>query len=204
MNLQNFDLSALTSLIRTSLENHRPKMVIGNRPDASVLVPLVPGDSQELCLLLTTRAKHMNSHAGEVAFPGGKWDLEDSSLLHTSLRESNEELGIEPEVVNVLGQLDQITAKSGIRVSAFVGIILEPFSLKINPDEIEQTFLVPLQFFIDTDPEFREVKFQDKCWSIPHYHFNEHHIWGMTAMIIINLLNVVFNRKIPYLAPIRG
>ncbi len=196
-------LPSLEKLILQSLSQRLPNTVSGVRPEAAVLVPILAQENGDSTILLTKRSQSLNSHAGEVAFPGGKADAEDNGLVNTALRETHEEVGIHADQIRVLGELDQVTSKAGIRVSSFVGLIKQPVHLKLNNDELDQAFEVPLSFFLKNDPEIRLWENAGKCWQVPFYHFQNFQIWGLTAMIIINLLNVVFNRKIPYQAPVR-
>ena len=115
------------------------------------MIPLFLHDN-EAFVLLTKRADHLNSHGGEVCFPGGKFDEEDSDLLNTALREAEEEIGLKPSNVEILSELFPIRSKSGIAVYSFVGVIknLEKVLLNINHQEVQDVFACPLQFFINS------------------------------------------------------
>ena len=138
-----------------SLEQIRSRLCNLNLPlnskvkkRASVLIPLRQIDG-ELHLLFTQRASHLNSHSGQVAFPGGKQDPQDRSALETVLRECEEEIGLAPEQVECLGQIDQIISLYHYLVTPFVAIIASDFISRPNSDEIDTVFEVPLSFFLN-------------------------------------------------------
>ena len=109
--------------------------------DAAVLMALTREDVPRL--ILTRRAQHMNSHAGEVAFPGGKCDSSDASIIATALREAHEEIALEPSRVQVVGELGIFTSRIGMKVKPIIGLLDEMPMLQANPDEIESIFTVP-------------------------------------------------------------
>ncbi len=113
-------------------------------PEAAVLMPFV--DQPEPELILTVRAQGLSTHAGQVAFPGGKRDPEDPDLKTTALRESHEEVGLPHHLVEVVGQLSPIPSRFGIKVTPFVGLVRPGFSLVPEPGEIDTIFHVPLNF----------------------------------------------------------
>lgn len=166
-------------------------------PEAAVLMPFTNCARPEL--ILTVRSAGMPTHAGEVAFPGGKRDLTDSDLLRTALRESNEEVGLIPHEVEVLGQLSPVASRFGLKVTPFVGIVPENVALLAEEREIDQIFRVPLDFFLDTRPEMSSpIDFYGKRFRIPTYHFEGKRIWGLTAFMILDLLNNVFDTDIVF------
>jgi 8-oxo-dGTP pyrophosphatase MutT (NUDIX family) len=174
---------------------------------ASVLEPLAPEAEGELrasrqaavMLLLshspkpevvfTLRAKHLNHHAGEVCFPGGMWEVQDQSLLATALRETHEEIGLHPSLVQVLGSLPRRQTRSGTWVQPFVGRIPADCAFELNPHELDELFTVPLAEFgwglqVRTDLfERNGVRLR-----IPVYHYQQYKIWGFTAAVTADLL----------------
>ncbi len=112
---------------------------------AAVLVPIVARETPGL--LLTRRSRERRKHAGQVAFPGSMQDESDALLVATALREAQEEVGIDPAEVNVIGQLAPVTSSTstGFRVTLVVGIISPEIKLQINPDEVESAFEMPLE-----------------------------------------------------------
>jgi len=169
-------------------------------PDAAVLVALTREAEPEL--ILTRRALTMNSHAGEVAFPGGKRDLSDASLLHTALRESEEEIGLAPACVEVLGALAQVRSRAGIRVTPWVGLVEPAVALVPNPSELDSIFRVPLRFFVENKPRNDHlVRWMGNEFLMPSWRHGEQVIWGLTAYIIVDLINTAFDAGLVMPAP---
>lgn len=166
-------------------------------PEAAVLMPLV--DTPEPRVILTVRSSSMPTHAGEVAFPGGKRDPEDKSLLMTALRETEEEVGLSREYVDVLGQLSPIASRYGMKVTPFVGIVHPDAQLQAEPGEIETIFQVPLTFFLEERPELSSpIDFFGRRFRIPSYYYEDKRIWGLTAFMILDLINHVYDAGIEF------
>lgn len=159
---------------------------------AAVLVAVTRGSSPEI--LLTRRAAHLNSHGFQVAFPGGKWEMGDADLTETALRESWEEVGLDPKLVDIKGSLPKRMSRWGVEVYPFVGVVPESLDIKANPEEIDEIFMAPLAFFVDEKPA-RIDKFerQGTRLEVPVWHYREFEIWGLTALIIKDLLNVLLD-----------
>ena len=157
---------------------------------ASVLIPLVMRD--RLHVLLTQRTMHLSSHSGQIAFPGGKTDAGDADSTATALRETEEEVGISSEFVDVLGVLPTYTTGSAFIVTPVVALVRHGFSVRPNPDEVADVFEVPLDFLMDP-ANHRHHMFklagQTRHWlSIPYMDAGtERFIWGATAGMIRNL-----------------
>lgn len=157
--------------------------------EAAVLLALTDNDTAPE-LVLTLRAGHLNSHSGEVALPGGKWEPEDGSLQQTALRESWEEIGLEPAAVEVLSPLQSYSTRQGMRVTPYVGIIPSGSVLTANPEELDAVFRVPLTWFnpanrVRTDIYSRNG---EVIWS-PAFNFEGFEIWGFTARVVTVFLN---------------
>lgn len=151
---------------------------------AAVLVAIT--DEAEPHLVLTRRADHLNTHSGEVAFAGGKQDDTDPDLVYTALREAHEEIALASKDVNVIGALDQVVSRFGYVVTPIVGIIPADVCFTANLDELDAVFKVPLTFFLETEPY---DYFQRGKISIPTYHYEGFRIWGLTAMMITEMMN---------------
>jgi 8-oxo-dGTP pyrophosphatase MutT (NUDIX family) len=166
-------------------------------PEAAVLMPLV--DEPDPQIILTVRSNSMPTHAGEVAFPGGKRDPGDKDLLMTALRESEEEVGLSPDYVDVLGQLSPLASRYGMKVTPFVGIVRPEAQLQAEPGEIDTIFQVPLQFFLDEIPELSSpIDVFGRQFRIPSYYYEDKRIWGLTAFMILDLINHVYDTGIEF------
>ena len=157
---------------------------------ASVLVPLVMRDGG-LTVLLTERAKHLSSHSGQVAFPGGKVDPGDADAVETALREAEEEIGLERRFVQVLGTLPIYTTGSGFLVTPVVALIDTAHSATANPHEVADVFEVPLEFLMDPANHRRhalEWAGARREWLAMPYTdvLAERFIWGATAGMLRN------------------
>ncbi|MHA7881353.1 MAG: NUDIX hydrolase [Saccharospirillum sp.] len=178
-------LSKLTSQFAT----FQPKLLALPRPEAGVLVPVLPGD--EPAILLTVRARHLKSHPGDVAFPGGMREPSDRDLATTALRETEEELNLPRSTIEILGRLSTGLSKNGIQVNPFVGLVTDLSCCRPSPDEIAEWFTVPWAFFAQQEPEFQPVQRHGIRFHIPHYQYGDKHIWGLTAMILLELVNLL-------------
>jgi len=172
---------------------------------AAVLIAITDDDHNP-CLILTKRAEHLNSHRGEVCFPGGKWEAQDTSLTETALRESLEEIHLPPAQVQLLGAFKPFQTYLGVNVMPVVGVISDNQALLANPNELDAVFKVPVSFFLQdhrvrTDVFDRNV---GHAWS-PAYVYQGFEVWGFTAWMIVELLNHVFgvNIGVEHEAPVR-
>ncbi len=152
--------------------------------DAAVLVPVVDhGD--DAAMLLTKRTERMRSHSGQIAFPGGAIDPTDATPEAAALRETNEEIGIELEDVEIVGRMPDYVTGSGYRIAPVLGIVQSGYLVTINEDEVDDVFEVPLSFLMDPANHRRESRiWQEKerfYYTMP---YGERFIWGVTAGII--------------------
>ena len=154
---------------------------------AAVLVPVVPR-AKGLNVILTRRTAHLSSHAGQIAFPGGKMDEEDSSPFATALREAEEEIGLTRAAVELVGYLDHYRTGTGFLITPCVSLVASDASFQADPQEVDQIFEVPLAFLMDAANHRRH----SGVWrGARRYYFampyGEHYIWGATAGILRNL-----------------
>jgi 8-oxo-dGTP pyrophosphatase MutT (NUDIX family) len=153
---------------------------------ASVLVPIV--DRSAPTVLLTQRTADLTSHAGQVAFPGGRIDPADESPVAAALREAKEEVGLAPTLVEPIGYLDLYLTFSGFRILPTVARVKPEFTLTLNPGEVTEAFEVPLEFLMN--PANHQRKTRDWKGIARDYYampFGDHYIWGVTAGILRNL-----------------
>ena len=163
--------------------------------DAAVLMALTREDVPRL--ILTRRAQHMNSHAGEVAFPGGKCDSSDASIIATALREAHEEIALEPSRVQIVGELGIFTSRIGMKVKPIIGLLDEMPTLQANPDEIESIFTVPLDVFLNQKPSYdHKVKYMGINIPVPSFNHEGYVIWGLTGYMIVEFMRQVYDADI--------
>ncbi|WP_296257609.1 MULTISPECIES: CoA pyrophosphatase [unclassified Pseudomonas] len=186
----------LDELLRR-ISSHTPGTLETDRrfPEAAVLVPITRSDEPEL--VLTLRASGLSTHSGEVAFPGGRRDPEDPDLVFTALREAEEEIGLPPGLVEIVGPLSPQLSKHGLMVTPYVGVIPDFVEYTPNDGEIAAVFSVPLEFFRqDVREHTHRIDYQGRSWYVPSYRFGEYRIWGLTAIMIVELMNVLFDSNI--------
>lgn len=158
---------------------------------AAVLVPLVLRESG-ITVLLTQRTAHLNDHAGQVSFPGGRRDDTDDSLVFTALREAKEEVGLDAAIVEVLGSLPEYYTGTGFRVTPVVAKVTPPLNLKLDDFEVAEAFEVPLAYLMnranwrqDTLERGGQLR---RFWATD---WNGFYIWGATAGMLVNLMNLL-------------
>jgi 8-oxo-dGTP pyrophosphatase MutT (NUDIX family) len=158
---------------------------------AAVLVPLI--DRPEgMSVLLTQRTAHLSAHAGQIAFPGGRIEPEDTDAVAAALRETEEEVGLPREHVSVIGRLDTYVTGTGFEITPVVGIVRVPFSLVIDPFEVAEAFEVPLGFVLDRNNHQRfERDFVQNRRVFFVLPFEGRNIWGATAGMLVNLAEVL-------------
>ncbi|MGJ4938310.1 CoA pyrophosphatase [Bradyrhizobium sp. HKCCYLRH2015] len=156
---------------------------------AAVLIPVV--DHPEPTVLLTQRSPNLSSHAGQIAFPGGKIDVTDASPLDAALREAEEEVGLDRSFVDPIGYLDVYGTAFGFRILPTVARVRPGFTLKINEGEVDDAFEVPLAFLMDpANHQLHSKEFRGMERSYYAMPFAERYIWGATA----GILRVLYER----------
>jgi len=164
--------------------------VKAQRP-AAVLVPII--DRSEPTVLLTLRTAELASHAGQVAFPGGKIDPADESPVAAAMREAREETGLAPTLIEPIGYLDLYLTFSGFRILPTVARVKPYFTLVPNPKEVTEVFEVPLKFLMTPANHERKTRdwngFARDYYAIP---YQNRYIWGITAGILRNLYERVY------------
>ena len=186
--------------IKYKLNLHNSEKPSG-QPQASVLIAILNYgkyiESPEI--IFTQRSSHLSTHSGEVSFPGGKADKIDSSLFDTALRESNEEINLNSKDVTELGKLNYLISRHKIEVNPFIATVDQPQALQPN-EEIQEIFTVPLDFLLDPNNIQREnIERHGSIWLVPTWNVKDQKIWGLTAMITVNFLNVCFDANIEIL-----
>lgn len=158
---------------------------------AAVLIPIVMHE-QRPTLLLTQRTAHLNDHAGQVSLPGGRVDATDESVIETALRETEEEVGLSRQHVDVLGTLPDYYTATGFRVTPVVSLVQPPFDLRADPFEVAEIFEVPLAFLMNG------MNHQRRSFDLPNglgrrtfytMPYERFFIWGATAGMLRNLFH---------------
>ncbi len=154
---------------------------------AAVLMPLVERP-HGLNVLFTRRTAHLRSHAGQISFPGGSSEPGDASPADTALRETFEEIGLNPELVEVLGFLpSQYTTRSGFLVTPVVGAIRAPVELQPDESEVDEVFEVPLIFLLDPENHRQgSIVVEGETRNFHAIPYGDYYIWGVTAGILMN------------------
>ncbi|QSI75570.1 CoA pyrophosphatase [Niveibacterium microcysteis] len=189
------DLRGDIDLIRARLAAARPLVapaaVDTQLMAAAVLVPLVQRE-YGLQVLLTRRTAHLHHHPGQISFPGGRIEASDASPSEAALRETAEETGLQPDVIELIGELPEFDTSTGFRITPLVGAIKPPLTLAPDPFEVAEVFEVPLGFFLDRSNHQRHEIFwrgrMRQYWAMP---WGDYYIWGATAGIIRNLVEVL-------------
>lgn len=176
-------------------------VALADAPQAAVLMPIIC--QPEPALLLTLRASGLSTHGGEVAFPGGRFDQTDLNLQTTALRESHEEVGLLADDVQLIRAMTPLVSRHGVHVTPFVGLIAPDIRYQPNEAEIAAVFNVPLKFFC-SDPRqvTHRIDYLGQSWYIPCYQYGSYKIWGLTAMMIVELVNVLFDRHLDLNRPL--
>jgi 8-oxo-dGTP pyrophosphatase MutT (NUDIX family) len=154
---------------------------------AAVLIPIIPRP-EELTVLFTLRTSHLKAHSGQVSFPGGRVEPGDATAEFTALRESEEEIGLPHDRVEILARLPDYFTRTGYRVTPVVGLLTPPLELRPDPNEVADIFEVPLAFLLDPANHRRNTReFQGRAVGFYEMPYGERYIWGATAGMLVNL-----------------
>jgi len=159
---------------------------------AAVLIPIVLHEP-ELTVLLTQRTDHLASHAGQVAFPGGKVDQGDTDALAAALRETREETGLDQTYIEPIGFLDAYLTRTSFQIVPVVALVRPGFVLSPHEGEVAAIFEVPLRFLMSGENHLRHSRqWQGKERYFYAMPYGERYIWGATAGIIMNLYDRLY------------
>lgn len=140
-------------------------------------------------IVLTKRPDHLRTHSGQYSFPGGKFEESDKNLMHTALRETEEEIGLSSEFIKNIIELPPSFSPLGFIIYPFIGHIRGLDLFSPNPNEVSRIIKVPLRFFVEHEPYVRYYDIKGARVRADFYHFGPHLIWGATARIITLLKN---------------
>jgi 8-oxo-dGTP pyrophosphatase MutT (NUDIX family) len=162
---------------------------------AAVLMPYLVKDGKEH-ILLTVRSQTVANHKGQIAFPGGHQDPGED-LQTTALRETHEEVGIDPSDVEIIGILDDIVTISSYRVRPYLGRVPYPYTYKCSSEEIDEILLVPFEELLDEkNITINSISSNQGEFSVYYFHWNGHVIWGATGRILAQLINLLYGKDL--------
>ena len=175
------------------------KKTVLNFPDyreASVMIIFMERNGSPH-ILLTRRTDSVSTHKGQVSFPGGGYDSTDRDFLETALRETKEEVGIEPEKIEILGEFDEYMTISGFHVHVFIGALNFLQDYKVSRDEIDEILEVPFSLFCgEKYSRYDKINFNGMDYEIYYYDYNSTTIWGMTARILTDFGRKIFKTRL--------
>ena len=183
--------------IKQKLEKLNPSKPT-NLKKAGVLIAILNYDEyiDSPSIIYTQRSSIVSTHSGEVSFPGGMMEDIDTDLYQTALRESHEEMNLDPSIVTRIGRLNYLISRYDIEVNPFVAVIDEKPNLEGN-SEIEEIFEVPIELLLNKNNMTTQTFQRDNMkLEMPTWYYNDQKIWGLTAMITADLLNICFDANI--------
>jgi len=161
---------------------------------AAVLVPLVLHEHRKnsLTVLFTRRTDHLHHHPGQISFPGGGMEEDDSSAEETAVREAEEEIGLAPERVELIGRLPDYLTGTGFRVTPVVGLLRPPVKLKLDSFEVAEAFEVPLAHFLDpVNHQQHDIRIYGQMRRFHAMPYGDYFIWGATAGMLMMLYRLL-------------
>jgi len=182
---------ALIESLALRLQSHTPRRLDPEHSGrAAVLIPILP-QGEEFCFLLTQRTHKVETHKGQISFPGGIHENSDHNLLETALRETWEEIGLARQAIHILGEFDEYLSITGLIVTPFAAWIGGPLKLAPNPDEVDAILKVPFNIFQDS--RYLRVETRVRLGverKLYFYDFQGKEVWGLTAQIIRDFLRL--------------
>jgi 8-oxo-dGTP pyrophosphatase MutT (NUDIX family) len=184
----------LLDRVQQALSDYNPRHL--DHPEASpaAVLLLICGKAGEPHVVFTERTNHVEHHKGQMSFPGGASDDCDDSLIATALRETYEEIGVKPDHVNVIGQLDEMLTISNFRVTPFVGLVPteQDYDFVVNDHEVASVVQVPLSFLMaEQNMELEVRQHQGREVLVPAFSYNGHRIWGATARMLHQFIELL-------------
>jgi len=183
----------MRDLIRAAIEGYAPQPLDADPAIAHAAVLLLLYEHEdEPHVVFQKRTEHVRDHKGQISFPGGAADPEDTDLLFTALRETHEEIGVAPEHVSVFGQLDPMVTISNFRITPYVGWLAHyPYDWRFSDEEVAYLLEVPLRHLLDPAshiPDRRSIN--GKTYVFPSFEWKGDLIWGATARMLSNFLDI--------------
>ena len=184
--------SLAPDIVRAALDSYEPELILDESlMPSAVLVPIIEGDGGPR-ILFTVRTSRVEHHKGEVSFPGGARDPEDGSITDTAIRETHEEVGIEPQNVQVLGRLNDHKTRTGYHITPFVGIVTPGADYDHDRFEVNEIFEAPFADLWETYLKGRqEFTYGENTIMAYEFHHEGYRIWGATAGILAEFFDVL-------------
>lgn len=177
---------------RTLIQREKRHILNSGAVPAAVLMPIFERDGEDH-ILFTKRTDMVEHHKGQISFPGGKRENTDRDLLQTALREAHEEIGLRPESVDVLGELDdEMTFVSNYIITPFAGYIPYPYPFKLSKEEVQEILEVPISTLLDKANFRQEEETEGNItYQAYFYHYGDEVIWGATARILKRFFDTI-------------
>lgn len=184
--------ASATEVVRRILSSHPKKSISDPTLAPAGVFLLIYNKSGEYCVLLNKRTQQVEHHKGEISFPGGSKDPEDETLLQTALRETHEEMGVIPEHVELLGELDDVPTTTSFLINTYVGAIPYPYEFRPSDIEVAEVLEVPIHHLMDGDNKRDEVRVSDGLpVNSPVYSYRGHLVYGATARILERFIELL-------------
>lgn len=182
----------IKNILHTCLRHYQKDLLpLNGHISSAVLVPLFKKE-EKYHVLFTKRSELVKDHKGQIAYPGGCYEEGDGDLLQTALRECHEEIGLNPQHVEIVGELDDIATPTQYRITPYVGIIPYPLSFKLCEREIADLIEVPLAHLLKPENLHNETtEYNGRQYDTSYFSYATYKIWGATGRITQNLLNLI-------------
>ena len=178
--------------IRKKIQLYQPQIILKKIDEAAIFLLVSQETSPQIYFI--KRSKNLKQHSGEVAFPGGKKDINDENLLQTAYRETEEEIGINKKQIQLIGSLDQQVSLHHLKITPFVGLISPDSQFQRNQAEVDKIFTVNIDFFLTkTNYSTSYRSLNQRQLKVHQFLYQDERIWGLTAHILVHFLIVVFN-----------
>jgi 8-oxo-dGTP pyrophosphatase MutT (NUDIX family) len=181
----------MINALRRKISMYQPSSIDGDESvRAAVLIPVFQKDTQTH-ILLTKRTNTVKYHKDEISFPGGVYEEDDGNALTTAIRESAEEIGMRPEDVEIVGQLDDMHTFTGFVITPYVGFIPFPYDFTLNSDEVSYLIYLPLSHLLTHEQTMESVDFKGGTAQAPAIYYEGERIWGATCRILFQLRSII-------------
>ncbi len=180
-------------IIKSRLDKYHANQISLNGAIPAAVMILMVNMENIPHVLFTRRTELVETHKGQISFPGGAQDPPDKNLLQTAIRETEEEIGIKPDKIEVLGQLDDFLTITDFLIRPFAGILQPPLKFRLSEDEVDEVFQAPLSLFLEESHfEVKKWEHAGRNYDVYFYTYRNHVIWGATAFILNHFIDVVF------------